>query len=91
MSAIEGDDAACEPFSTNLGFEINSDSVEPDDLSFVDWEHPFVQYATRVVFPMHTPEQLEGVRNNVGKNVFVALILGVMEKLINGKYKVYER
>ena len=91
VSALEGNDAGREPSRTNLGFKINNGIVEPDDLSFVDWEHPFVQYATRLMFPGYTPEELEGVRNNVGKNVFAALILEVMGRFMNGEYKVCKR
>ena len=64
-----------------------------DDLNFINWDHPFTQYAIQIAFPVpaNMPGQLERVRDTVGINVFIAYLLGVMEKLKDGKLVPYER
>ena len=61
-----------------------------DDLNFIDWEHPFVQWATQQMFPMNTPEQLKEKRHSVGKN-FVTFMLETMANFLTGEIKIFDR
>ena len=54
------------------------------DLSFVDWEHPYVQYMTQSAFPV-PGYSFEKVRNTMNQDMLMAFFKGVMEKVEKSK------